>query len=431
MNVHLDGSAEAGRALHHWHPFSSMPAAAQSPLEIARGEGARVWDVDGNAYIDATAALWYCNIGHGRRELADAAHAQMVQLAGYQTFGDLTNAPVEALADRLCSLSPFSGRSAAFLVSGGSDAVDSAGKMVRRYWQLRGMPERTIIVSRRNSYHGMHAYGTSLAGIPANAGGWGTIIPDTRLVDPHDPAELERLLADEGDRIAAFIGEPVIGAGGVVPPADGYWPRVRELCDAHDVLLIADEVVSGFGRLGTWFASEHFEIRPDIITCAKGVTSGYLPLGAVLVGDRVLDVLWGEDAPVFRHGYTYSGHPTACAVALANIDILEREDVLGHARRMAPVLDRELRALADHPLVGEVRTAGMLGAVEFDEMARTERPSLADDVAVAARRHGVLTRALVGIGLQISPALVISEEQIVQMAAGLRAALDHVSAPVA
>jgi adenosylmethionine-8-amino-7-oxononanoate aminotransferase len=410
-----------------WHPFSQMPAAAGSEIVIARGEGARVWDVDGNEYIDAIASLWYCNIGHGRAEIAEAASEQIKRLAAYHTFGPIANRPAIDLAEKLCAIAPLPDPCAAFLVSGGSDAVDTAGKIARRYWQVRGEPQRTIVVSRSGSYHGMHAYGTSLAGIESNAAGWGIIVPDVRVVDAADVAALDDLLAREGHRIAAFIGEPVIGAGGVLAPEDGYWPAVRDLCRAYDVLLIADEVVTGFGRLGTWFASERYEIEPDLITCAKGLTSGYLPLGAVLAGPAVLEVLWGDAAPPFRHGYTYSGHPAGCAVALANLEVIESEGLIERAVHVGAVLAEVVDELAAHPLVGAVRSVGALAAVELDEALLASRPNSVDEVVDAARDHGVLTRGLVGRSLQLSPPFVITDDELHAVGAGLRAALDAVA----
>lgn len=402
-----------------------MPADGRGEVVIERGDGARVWDAQGADYLDATAALWYCNVGHGRTELADAAREQMARLAGYQTFGPLANRPALELAERVCALSGMAEPCAAFLVSGGSDAVDTAAKIVRRYWRLRGEPRRTVIVSRGGAYHGMHGFGTSLAGIEANAAGWGVIVPDTRQVPADDVGALAELFEREGSRIAAFIGEPVIGAGGVHPPADGYWSAVRDLCRAHEVLLVADEVVTGYGRLGTWFGSERYAIEPDLITSAKGLSSGYLPLGAVIAGPAVLDVMWGEDVPPLRHGYTYSGHPAACAVGLANLEIIEREGLLARVRALEPVLAEVVGELRDHSLVVAVRSVGLLAAVELDADAH---PGVVEVALAAARDHGVLTRGLVGRSLQLSPPFVITEDELRELGARLRASLDAVAA---
>jgi adenosylmethionine-8-amino-7-oxononanoate aminotransferase len=314
-----------------------------------------------------------------------------------------------------------------FLGSGGSDAVDTAAKLARRYWDVQGRPERRLIVSREHAYHGMHAFGTGLVGIPAMREGYGgPMVGDTIQVGAHDVDGLERLFAEQGNEIAAFIGEPVIGAGGVIPPAVGYWEAVTRLCDGYDVLLVADEVITGFGRLGTAFGTERFDFVPDMMTFAKGVTSGYLPLGGVLVGRKVAEPFWDGDAgPVFRHGYTYSGHATACAAALANLDILESERLVERVRALEPVLAREIARLDEAPLVGETRAIGLTAAVELAPSVVAADPSLPEQVAAAARRHGVLTRVLRGVALQVSPPFVVSEGEIAALVAGLEGALSE------
>ena len=274
-----------------WHPFADMASVKDDEFVVSRGSGARVWDEAGREYIDAKGGLWYCSIGHGRGEIADAVSAQMRELAVYDIFASTANRPAIELADRVAALAPFAD-GAVFFTSGGSDAVDTAGKLALRYWHALGRPDKRTIVHRERSYHGMNAYGTSLAGIAANREGIGALIPDTASVGSDDTEALERLFAQRGDQIAAFIGEPVIGAGGIYAPAPGYWQRVQELCRAHDVLLIADEVICGFGRLGTWFGCHRFGITPDMITCAKGITSGYLPLGAVIASPRLQEPFW-------------------------------------------------------------------------------------------------------------------------------------------
>jgi putrescine aminotransferase len=273
----------------------------------------------------------------------------------------------------------------------------------------------------------MNAYGTSLAGIGPNAEGWGTLIPDVLHVPCDDPAELERVLAEHGDRVAAFIGEPVIGAGGVIPPSDGYWEHVQRACAEHGTLLIADEVITGYGRTGPWFASERFGIRPDLVTTAKGLTSGYLPAGAVLCGPRVRDALWADTAGPFRHGYTYSGHAAACAVALANLDIIEREGLRDRVRKLEPVLADALASLDSAPLVEETRSIGLLGAVQLSSEARAEDPALADRLVSALQDDGVLVRSLVGHSLQISPPFVISGEDIELLVERIGGALERLA----
>ena len=266
-----------------WHPFADMAAVeAGGELVLVRGEGAYVWDDAGRRYLDATASLWYCNVGWGRREIAEAAAAQMAMLPAYSTFGDLTNRPASELAERVATLAPVAG-SKVFLTSGGSDSIDTATKMARRYWQLRGEPERTVLIRREKAYHGMHTAGTSLAGIPANAAGHGELIEDVVQVPWDDVGALADSIARAGtERVAAFFCEPVIGAGGVFPPPAGYLEGVRQVCRDTGVLFVADEVITGFGRCGDWFASSRFDLEPDIVTCAKGITSGYLPMGAVI-----------------------------------------------------------------------------------------------------------------------------------------------------
>jgi len=413
----------------YWHPFADMHRVRDHELVLVRGDGAWIEDADGRRYLDATAGLWYCNVGHGRTEIAEAAAAQLGALAAYSNFGPFATSPTLELAERLSALAPMED-AVVFFGSGGSDGVDTAAKLARRYWDAIGRPEKRLIVSREHAYHGMHAFGTGLSGIPAMRAGYGgPLVGDTIQVSAHDVEELERLFHERGKEIAAFIGEPVIGAGGVIPPEDGYWEAVTRLCDAHGVLLVADEVITGFGRLGTMFASERYEIAPDMITFAKGVTSGYLPLGGVLVGRRVQEPFWDGDAgAVFRHGYTYSGHATACAAALANLKILQREDLLVRVQALEPVLEREIARLDEAPLVGETRVAGLLAAVELDEAVLAASPNAPEVVVAALRRHGILTRVLRGVALQVSPPFVISEAEIRRMVDGFEAALAEVAA---
>jgi adenosylmethionine-8-amino-7-oxononanoate aminotransferase len=408
-----------------WHPFAAMGAVDGAELVIARGRGARVWDVDGREYLDATAGLWFANVGHGRAELAEAAAAQMRTLAAHQCFGDIANEPARALAERVAELSPLDD-AAVFFGSGGSDAVDTAGKIARRYWSLLGQPERQVIVSRRFAYHGVNAYGTSLGGIAANQEGFGTLVEDVRVVPDADPAALAAALDELGPRAAAFIGEPVIGAGGVVPPPDGYWPEVERILRERDVLFIADEVICGFGRLGTWFGVERYGVTPDMITAAKGITSGYVPLGAVIASGKVRAPFWAPGAPPFRHGYTYSGHATACAVALANLDIVEREGLRDRVRDAEPVQAEALASVAGKPGVAAVRHAGLLGAIELAPELLAERSTAADEILLEARRNGVLSRVLRGVAFQFSPAFVSTDDELRTMVATVADAIDAV-----
>jgi adenosylmethionine-8-amino-7-oxononanoate aminotransferase len=411
-----------------WHPFADMSTLPGREVVLVDGDGVWVTDDAGRRYLDASAGLWYCNAGHGRAEMADAAASQMRRLATYQIFDVFANRPALDLADRLCKLAPLGERSAAFFANGGSDAIDTAAKMARRYWTATGHPERRIIITRDGAYHGVNAYGTSLAGIPANAQGWGPLIPDVVQVDRNDADDLERALAEHEGQVAAFIGEPVQGAAGVHPPVDGYWDRVQELCRANGVLLIADEVVTGFGRLGEWFACERLGIVPDLLVGAKGLTSGYAPLGVVIAGARVRDALWADGLGPFRHGYTYSGHPTSCAVALANLDVIEREQLVPRVRELEPVLAEAVGRLRAHPLVGEVRSIGLLAGVELHPDALERDPLLVEKVVVAARERGVLVRNLLGRTLQISPPFVITAEELGLLASVLAEALDDAGA---
>jgi adenosylmethionine-8-amino-7-oxononanoate aminotransferase len=394
-------------------------------LVLVRGEGSTVWDADDNAYVDATAGLWFANVGHGRAEIADAAAAQLRTLAAHHVFGDHANEPALELAGRLAALSPIPD-AAVFFGTGGGDAVDTAAKIVRRHWALVGEPQRTVIVSRRFAYHGTNAYGTSLSGIPAVRDGYGTLVGDVAEVAHDDPGELERALDELGDRAAGFIGEPMIGAGGVFPPRDGYWPEVERICRERGVLLISDEVISGFGRLGRWFGCERYGFRPDLITCAKGVSSGYLPLSATIVSGDVRAPFWDESAPPFLHGSTYAGHPAACAVALVNLDIIEREGLIERAAALEPVLAGLLEPLRDEEGVAEVRSAGLAAAVELHGSVLEADPGAPFAVTLAARRHGVLTRPLRGVALQISPPLVVTEDELETIAAAVTAGVREV-----
>ena len=409
-----------------WRGFTSMGATRDRELRMVRGEGCRVWDSNGNEYLDGTASLWYCNVGHGRAEIADRVAAQMRDLAGFHTFGPLSNEPAEALAARVAALAPMPEAAVFFTPGGGSDAVDSAGKIARRYWSAVGKPDKQIFVSRQHGYHGMNAYGTSLAGIPANIAGYGELVGQIEHVPWDSPEAVSELFENSASHIAAFIGEPVIGAGGVIPPPDGYWSAIRELCDAHEVLLISDEVISGFGRLGSWFGCQRYGVEPDLITCAKGLTSGYLPLGAVIASTRVQAPFWDEpSAPPFRHGYTYGGHPSACAAGLANLDIIERERLLERVVEHEPILEAAVReSFADSPLAHDVRAVGLLAAVELPPSVLAVEPRLPDLIEAHARGLGLITRGLRGCALQLSPAFVTSPDDLREMARRLRRAFD-------
>jgi adenosylmethionine-8-amino-7-oxononanoate aminotransferase len=417
-----------------WHPFADMAAvSASGEFTIERGDGVYVWDEAGRRYFDATASLWYCNVGFGRREIADAVAAQLRKLHAYSNFGNLATKPTLELADRLAELAPEPGTKV-FFTSGGSDSVDTAAKLARRYWHTMGQPERDVIIVRRHAYHGMHVGGTSLSGIDGNRTDYGPLVEGIARIDWDTPASLAEALATIGpERVAAFFCEPVIGAGGVFPPPPGYLQAVRELCRESGVLFVADEVITGFGRIGgAWFASERFDLKPDMILCAKGITSGYVPLGAVLVAPRVAGPFWSEGTHnVWRHGYTYSGHAGAAAAAMANLDILEREDLLSRTGELERTLASTLAPLSDHHLVSEVRSGvGVMAAIQFAPESLAADPTLLDRAIVGLRRHGVLTRALACGALQISPAFTVEREQLVELVGALNLVLEELSSSV-
>ncbi len=411
----------------YWHPFADSHAVtAGGELSIVRGEGSHVFDADGRRYLDATASLWYCNVGHGRAEIADAVAAQMRQLESYSTFADLTNPPVQVLAERVAAMAPVPD-SKVFLTSGGSDSIDTAAKMVRRYWHLRGEPGRTVLIRRERAYHGMHTGGTSLAGIPANAAGHGPLITDVVEVPWDDADALASTIFELGARAAAFFCEPVIGAGGVFAAPPDYLAAARKVCAEAGVLFVADEVITGFGRTGEWFASGRWDLAPDLMTCAKGITSGYLPLGAVIAAPSVWEPFFAEGAGMWRHGYTYSGHAAAAAAALSNLDIMEREELLARAVDLEATLTEALGPLAQHDLVSEVRSGvGVLAAVQFDPSAIEADPALPRRAVPALRKNGIMTRMLASGAIQISPPLVITDDEVDELAAGIGAALDDV-----
>jgi adenosylmethionine-8-amino-7-oxononanoate aminotransferase len=412
-----------------WHPFADMHAVRDHEFVIARGDGAYVWDEDGNRYIDGTASLWCVNVGHGRGEIADAAAAQMRELASYSVFGVFANRPALELTERLADLAPLEDPRI-FLGSGGGDAIDTAAKLARRYFTELGQPERVQLISRSQGYHGTHGMGTSIGGIPANRQSMGPLDPHASQV-PHDSLQaLEDEVERVGpDRVAAIFAEPVIGAGGVHQPAPGYLEGISALCQRTGILFVFDAVIAAFGRLGTWFAADRFEIEPDMLTFAKGVTSGYLPLGGVVINAKIAAPFWDEGA-WFRHGPTYSGHPTCCMAAMANLDIIEREGLLERGRELEGEIATALGTLTDHPLIGDLRAGiGALGAVAFAPEALAEAPDLSLRTFAAARDRGLLVRPLAD-AVALSPPLVISDDEIRRAAEIIGEALDVVASDV-
>jgi adenosylmethionine-8-amino-7-oxononanoate aminotransferase len=412
-----------------WHGFADMHLVKDAELVFRSAQGVWLETVDGRRLLDSTAALWYCAVGYGRQAIADAVAAQLTKLAAYSSFGAYTTEPTVRLAERLAEMAPIAD-AVVFFGSGGSDAIDTAAKLARRYWDAVGRPGKRIVVSREHAYHGMHAWGTSLSGIASFTSGYGgAFIDEVVLVGAMDTESVGNLFEQRADEIAAFIGEPVIGAGGVYPPDPSYWPEIKRLCRQHDILLIADEVITGFGRTGHMWGSGRYGIEPDMLTFAKAVTSGYQPLGGVIVGRRVQEPFWnGSSAgPAFMHGYTYSGHAAACAAAEANLDIIEGEDLVGRVAGMEAPFDAAVRRLAAHPLVGEVRTVGLTAAVAIRPDRLAQDASIPGRTVSAALEHGVATRVLRGHALHISPAFTISEGEIGTLVDGLGAALDDVA----
>jgi adenosylmethionine-8-amino-7-oxononanoate aminotransferase len=407
-----------------------MAAVRGAEIVITRGEGTRVWDADGREYLDATASLWCVNVGHGRREIAEAAAAQMTKLASYSTFGAFANEPALTLAERIADYADgVVDDPRVFFGLGGGDAIDTAAKLARRYFAACGEPDRTHLIGRSQGYHGTHGLGTSIGGIAANQDGMGPLDPDTSHV-PHDSAEaLEAEFARLGPgRVAAVFAEPVIGAGGLHLPLPGYLETVAELCRRNGALFIVDAVIGAFGRLGTWLAADRFGLRPDMITFAKGVTSGYLPLGGVVVCGRVAEPFWNRGGLWFRHGQTYSGHPTSCAAAHANLDIIEREGLLDRGRELEDEIAAAFAPLGDLELVGSVRAGiGALGAVAFEPAALGAHPDLPARTFAEARARGVLVRPL-GDAVAISPPLITTREEIDTAAEAIGESIAAVSA---
>jgi len=394
------------------HPFSPPSMPEGDFIEIVRGEGSLVFDSNGREYVDAMANLWLCQVGHGRTEIIDAVTEQMHKLEAYNTFAPFTNAPAARVAEMIVERSPHpDGR--AFLGCSGSEAVDTALKIARQVQQRRGHTGRQVIVKRTNGYHGTNFGGTSAQGIAPNREGWGDLVPHFVEV-PHDDLEaMASVFAEQGDRIAAVLTEPVQGAGGVFPPADGYLEGLRRLCDDNGALLIFDEVICGFGRTGEWFGAQTFGVTPDLITFAKGVTSGYLPLSGVILSRSVCEEL-EEPGFLLRTGYTYSGHQASCAAGIANLEIMEREGLDQRANHVGERFQEGLRALQADGLIESWR--GM-GAVYAAELGRDSIP-----VRNEILTNGVIVRPI-GTCLAICPPLVITDDEVGRVIDTMAAAL--------
>ena len=389
------------------HPFSKP--SSDNFRTLVRSEGVRVWDDEGNEYIDGLGSLWYCQVGHNRAELVQAITNQLQTLSSYHTFAPMGSQISDQAAERIRSVSPFpDGR--VFLCSSGSESVDSAIKIMRKVAILRGEPERQIILRRSRGYHGVNVGGTTLQGIPANREGWGDLLPKVLEVDPTNIESAASIFKEHGQNIAGVVTEAVQGAGGVFPPPDGFLEGLRRLCDDNGSLLVFDEVITGFGRTGNWFASDTYNVKPDLITFAKGVTSGYQPMGGVLVNRAVCDLFEEDPDFVFMHGYTYSGHPAACAAAIANIDLIEKEGLVERAKHIGKRISQGLEALKSDGLLSEVRGVGAIWAGQI-EGATTEQGLAVRDKMT---EKGVICRAING-ALAFCPPLIIEDQDIDHM----------------
>jgi len=437
---------------HYLHPFTDFKSlAAKGSRIVTRADNIYLWDSDGHKILDAMSGLWCVNVGYGRQELIDAATAQLKQLPFYNSFFQTATPPAIELAELLADITPPQFKHV-FFSNSGSEGNDTVVRLVRRYWDVMGQPERSIIVSRHNAYHGSTLAGASLGGTGGMHAQGGLPIPGIVHIEQPFWFEhggtmsrdefgleaagwLEEIILEIGaDKIAAFIGEPVQGAGGVIIPPATYWPEIQRICDQYDILLVSDEVITGFGRTGQWWGCEHFGFRPDLMTFAKGVTSGYIPLGGVMVGDRIAKLMI-EQGGEFTHGYTYSGHPVACAVALANIRVLQREHIVERVRdELGPYLAQQFEQLAEHPLIGEAQTCGLMGALQLvKNKASAQTFDSALEIGMVCRGHcfgnGLIMRA-VGDRMIIAPPLVITRTQIDEMTALIRRCLDLTLADV-
>lgn len=396
------------------HPFARV--ARESFVKIVRGEGACVFDDRGKRYVDGMASLWYMNVGHGRPEVIDAIGRQLRELAAYHCYEPFTNEPAERLAAALAEIAPME-RPRVFLTSGGSEAVDAAIKIARLSHRLAGRPEKQLVVTRRQAYHGVTYGGMSAQGLPLNQEGFGALVPGFVNLPQHDLEALEGVFAERGPEIAAVLTEPLQGAGGVHPPAPGYLETVRRLCDRAGAYVVFDEVICGFGRLGSWFGAERFGVRPDLVTFAKGVSSGYVPLGGVLVGRAICELLEMDPQFVLRHGHTYSGHPTACAAGLACLEVTRKDELLDRALHVGQRLGDGLRSLAKDGAIAVARGDGAIWAAEL--------PEGRDPVQVrdALLGRGVITRAVSPTAIAFCPPLVIADAEIDEILEALAATL--------
>jgi putrescine---pyruvate transaminase len=442
---------QAADASHFLHPFTDHQALASKGVRvITRGDGVYVWDSEGQRLLDAMSGLWCVNVGYGQTALIDAAMQQMRTLPYYNAFFQTATPPAIALAERLAAVTPPQFRHV-FFSGSGSEGNDTNLRLARRYWDLMGQPDRKVVISRLNAYHGSTIAAASLGGMAAMHAQGALPIPGIVHIDqPHYWAHRdgaakglsreqfgvvaarwleEKIVAVGPEKVAAFIAEPVQGAGGVIVPPSTYWPEIQRICDRHGILLISDEVICGFGRTGQWWGCETFGTKPDLMTFAKGITSGYVPLGGVMVGERVARVLI-ERGGEFEHGYTYSGHPVACAVGLANLDLIEQQGLVQRVREdTGPYLAEQLARLLDHPIVGEVQSCGLMAAIQLSRNPSAREAFAAEHrIGIACRRHcfdNRLVMRAVGDRMIIAPPLITTRAQIDEVFALIRRALDR------
>ncbi|HMN44379.1 MAG TPA: aspartate aminotransferase family protein [Povalibacter sp.] len=433
-------------ASHYIHPFTDHAALGRKGTRvISRAEGVYLYDSDGRQILDGMSGLWCVNLGYGRRELAEAAYKQLLELPYYNSFFQVAHPPAIELSRLLAEVTPPQFKHV-FFTGSGSEANDTVVRSVRRYWELMDQPQRTVIISRKNAYHGSTMAGASLGGMaPMHAQGGLPIPGIVHIRQPYwyveggdlSPEEFglvaaraleEKILEIGPERVAAFIGEPIQGAGGVIIPPSTYWPEIQKIVDRYGILLIADEVICGFGRTGQWFGSQYFDIKPDLMPIAKGMSSGYLPIGGVMIADRVAAVLT-EKGGEFAHGFTYSGHPAACAVACATINILRNENVIERVRNdIAPYMKQRWAELAEHPLVGEARIVGLIGALELVK-DKSKRELFADpgEVGTLCRdlciSNGLVMRA-VRDTMIVAPPLVMTRAHVDELIDKARKSLD-------
>ena len=430
---------------HHLHPFTDYKSLAKEGSNIiVKADGVYLTNTDNKQFLDAMSGLWCVNVGYGRKILADVAYKQMQELPYYNSFFKTATAPSIELAQQLAEISP-SDLNHAFFSSSGSEANDTVVRMVRRYWDLKGQPNKKTFISREYAYHGSTMTGMSLGGMTAMHEQGGMMPGFAHVMPPYwykygqemSPEEFgiftankieEKILELGPENIAAFIGEPIQGAGGVIIPPETYWPRVQEICSKYDILVVVDEVICGFGRTGNWFGSDTYGINPDIITMAKGISSGYIPLSGIMVGKRVSDVLIDEGGE-FYHGYTYSGHPVACAVAIENLKIIREENLIENSKNTSVYLNEKMKEIADHPLVGEVRMKSYIGCVEL--VKDKEKGTMFEDTGAVGTicrdyciENGLIMRA-VRDGMIFCPPLIFSKNHIDELVEKLKKSLDQ------